>query len=101
MALIKRELTRCSREAAPESIVSVWYDDLTGAMGSVEVTTQAEAVRVKLTHLVQPLLNQELVFLANATTRVSVPVGYIFLPTALKTLGGTLQTASIICSWPS
>ena len=97
MAIIKRELTRCSRGAAAESIVSVWYDNITGAMDSVEVAAQGEAVRIKLAHLVQPLLNRELVFVANTTTRVSVPVGYVFLP-SVKLLGGSLQTASIVCS---
>lgn len=100
MALIKRELTRCSRGTGEPSVVSVWYDSLTGALDSVEAAAQDESVRVKLTHLLQPLLNQELVFPANAVTRTSVPAGYVFLPGA-QLLGGSLQTADITCFWPA
>jgi hypothetical protein len=100
MAIIKRELTRCSRGAAAPSIVSVWYDSLTGALDSIEVDARSEAVRVKLTHLVQPLLNREIVSADNAVTRTPAPPGYVFLP-SVKPLGGTLQTASIVCFWPA
>lgn len=100
MTIIKREWTRCSRQDSAASVVSVWYDNLTGAVDSVEVAAQAEAVRVQLTHLVQPLLNQETVFADSAVTRTIAPLGYVFLP-SVKIAGGSLQTASIACFWPA
>jgi hypothetical protein len=64
-------------------------------------------VRVRLNHLVQPLLNQEMVFADSAVTRTPISVGYVFLPTVRiinslpLTAGGTLQTANMACFWPA
>lgn len=97
--IVKRELTRCSIEDRPASTVSISYDDLTGAIASVEVLAQVERVRMIVTHLLQPLLNATVIFTPGLLTVFAVPAGYTFSPTTGKASGGKLPNAEISIFW--
>lgn len=99
MPLVKRELTRCSIGGDSASTVSVNYEDLTGAVTSIEVQTQASAVRLLLTHLTLPALNVVSAIVANTLSVIPLGAGYLFSPTAGKTTSGSFPGAEIQVFW--
>lgn len=99
MPLIKRELTRCSIGGDAASTVSVNYESLTGAVTSVEVQTQASAVRLLLTHLTLPALNVISAIAANTLSVIPLGVGYLFSPTDGKDTAGSFPGAEIQVFW--
>jgi hypothetical protein len=100
MALIKRELTRASRQGRPFSVVSVIFDNLTGAAGSIECAATGEPVRFILDHALLPAISLNSVAPLGVTTVIAIPAGHTFIP-GPKATGGRFQNASYRCYWPA
>lgn len=98
MALVKRTLAQGSIGAGATSVVSVNYDDLTGAAASIEVQAQDKNVRLVVKHLTLPALNTTAAISVSALNVVALPVGYTFTPGAFA-IGGIFPGAEYTVFW--